>query len=265
MEPQRPRSDPSVWSEPQFRGTPIDAGSADALGDEPVRSSEPRDPVADGPDGELEAELESSARDEPSLAWNQRDLANTEGYGELLDRRRATTGAAARWMTVAGLALAAGPFGVVGALYAALGGDSGVGGLAVVVTAPVVEEMAKVALLLWVVERKPWLMPGAGATVLAGVLSGAVFGAIENVIYLNVYFPDRAAEIAPWRWLATAPMHAVASGLAAVGVARMWSGAMRERKPARFSLAYPWILAAMVLHGAFNAMALLLEWTGVVP
>ena len=100
---------------------------------------------------------------------------------------------------------------------------------------------------------------------LAGLLSGAVFGALENAIYLNVYFPDRATEIAPWRWFATAPMHAVASALAAVGVARTWSAVMRGRAPARLAIAYPWIVGAMALHGAFNAMALVLGWAGVAP
>jgi len=256
-----PSRDPSVWSEPHLRGTPIDVGSGDALGDEPVRATEPQDAETRG----SSPDLESSVRDEPSLAWNHADLAETEGYGVLLERRLAATSASARWMTVALVALASGPFGVFGAFYAMLGGQSGLGFLAITVTAPVVEEMTKIALLLWLVERKPWLLPGRTATVLAGLLSGAVFGAIENVIYLNVYFPDRAAEIAPWRWFATAPMHAVASALAAVGVARMWSAVMRGRAPARLAIAYPWIVGAMALHGAFNAMALVLGWAGVAP
>jgi hypothetical protein len=34
---------------------------------------------------------------------------------------------------------------------------------------------------------------------------------------------------------------------------------MRDRTPARLALAFPWIVTAMVLHGAFNALAVLIE------
>ncbi len=269
MNPQRPNNDPSVWSEPHLRGTPIDLGAGDALSDEPARAGEPHRAEDDdrAPDGTPNhtPDLESSVRDEPSMAWNRAAIATIDGYGALLTQRLASTPLVTRWLIVALIALASGPFGVFGAFFSAFTGPTGLGLLAVTVIAPVVEEMTKVALLVWLVERKPWLLPSAGAVVVAGLLSGAVFGAIENVIYLTVYFPDRAAEIAPWRWFATAPMHTVASAIAAVGVARMWSAVMRERTPARITIAYPWIVAAMVLHGAFNSMAILLELVGVAP
>jgi hypothetical protein len=39
----------------------------------------------------------------------------------------------------------------------------------------------------------------------------------------------------------------------------------RGRAPPRLAIAYPWIVGAMALHGAFNAMALVLGWAGVAP
>jgi hypothetical protein len=236
-----------------MRVRPVDPEQADALGDEPVR--------ADGVDESMQPDEErgNSVRDEPSLAWSGVAQADGTGFAGMLDERLASTGCVARWMTVLLLALGAGPFGVFAALWTGLAGDGGIGSLSILVTAPALEEMTKIALLLWVVERKPWLLPSAGAVVLTGFLSGAVFGAIENVIYLEVYFPDQAQEIAPWRWLATAPMHAIASTIAAIGVARAWRGVMRDRTPARLALAFPWIVTAMVLHGAFNVLAVLLE------
>jgi hypothetical protein len=57
----------------------------------------------------------------------------------------------------------------------------------------------------------------------------------------------------------------VASTVAAVGVARMWRGVMRDHAPARIALAYPWILAAIVLHCVFNAVAITLAIVGIGP
>lgn len=261
-DPPRPASDQSVWAEPHLRARPIDLGSADALGDEPVRAGAPNRP-ADG--AHPDSEAASSIRDEPSLAWNRDGTSGVDGYGEILVRRIAETRTSTRLGVMLLLVLAAGPFGVFGAFWSVLGGASGLGYLAVTVTGPVVEEMTKVALILWIAERRPWLLSGAAATVLVGLLSGATFGAIENVIYLKVYFPDEATELAPWRWFGTMPMHAVASAIAAGGVARAWSEAMRERRPLRIATAFPWIVAAMVLHGAFNAAAIVGSLAGVTP
>lgn len=249
-----PEHDPSVWVEPHMRLRPLDAAAADALGDEPVRAGVPR-----------EVDAESSVRDEPSLAWNMRSVSAFDGYGAVVARQTESTSALVRWTVAVAIVLGAGPFGVLGALWTVFGSGGGFGYLLVTVVGPVVEEMTKVALLLWLVERKPWLVAGSIAIVCTGFLSGAVFGAIENVIYLEVYYPDRAEELAPWRWYLTAPMHAVASTIAAIGVARMWRGVMRERTPARIALAYPWILAAIVLHGVFNAAAITLALAGIGP
>jgi hypothetical protein len=251
---REPSRDPGVLHEPQFRSEPLDLEQSDDLGDEPVRAGTPSG-----------IDVEGSVRDEPSLAWNAEGTARVHGYADLLEQRRRATPAAWRWATVAALALASGPFGIFGAFWSVLGGATGLGYLAVVVVAPVVEEMTKIALLLWVAEKRPWLLPGVGAIVLSGFLAGAGFGAIENIVYLEVYFPDRAAGIAPWRWLATAPMHAVASAIAATGVARMWRDGLRREAPPSIPLASPWIVAAIVLHAAFNAVAIGLSLAGVAP
>lgn len=260
-----PERDPSVWAEPHLRARPLDLGAADALGDEPVRAGALQANAEGDRSAADSGPPEASVRDEPSLAWNPAATSGVAGYGALVDRRLAETRATTRLAVLLLLVLAGGPFGAFGAFWAILGGEGGLGTLAVAVTGPVVEEMTKVALILWVAERKPWLLPGAGAIVLTGFLTGAAFGAIENVVYLHAYFPERAAEIAPWRWLATAPMHAVASAIAAGGVARAWSATMRERRPLRLALAYPWIVAAVVLHGAFNAIAFIGSLLGFAP
>ena len=258
----RPASDPSVWAEPHLQTRPIDLGSADNLGDEPARADAPN-PTAD--ETHPDSLAASSVRDEPSLAWNRDGTSGVDGYGEILAHRIAKTRTSTRLGVMLLLVLAAGPFGIFGAFWSMFSGATGLGYLAVTVTGPVVEEMTKVALILWIAERRPWLFPGAAAIVLVGILSGAAFGAIENLIYLHFYFPAKADELAPWRWFGTLPMHAVASAIAAGGVARAWSAAMRGRRPLQISAAFPWIVAAMVLHGAYNAAAIVGSLAGVTP
>lgn len=257
---RKPDHDPSVFREPHMPGTPLDLASGDRLDEEPVRA---------GPDGVADAE--SSARDEPSLAWRADGMKDIAGYADHLAERERETSSATRALVFAGLVVVAGPAAILCALWSSLGLGGGLGYMAVTVTGPVVEEMAKVAVVLWLVERRPWLLgasglwPGTAAIIATGLAGGILFGAIENAIYLTVYFPDSGEELALWRWAVTMPMHALCSTVAAVGVARAWRRVMSARVPARISDAFPWIVAAILIHGFYNAFAVLLSVTGLEP
>ncbi|MBI1304236.1 MAG: PrsW family intramembrane metalloprotease [Phycisphaera sp.] len=287
-----PDHDPSVYREPHMRARPIDLGCADRLEEEPARAG-----AYDAAPDEL---AETSVRDEPSLGWRASELTGVAGYADLLAERERATPTILRALVFVGLVLVAGPAAILGALWSSIGAGGGLGYLAVTVTGPVVEEMAKVAVVLWVVERKPWLigegligkgligkgligkgligkgligkgligrglLGGSASIVATGLAGGVLFGAIENLIYLRVYFPDAGEGLAAWRWGITMPMHALCSTIAAVGVARMWRGVMRARRPARIADAFPWIVAAIVVHGAYNAFAVTLSLAGNEP
>jgi RsiW-degrading membrane proteinase PrsW (M82 family) len=262
-----PDHDPSVYREPHMRARPIDLGCADRLEDEPVR--------AGAHEADSDELAETSVRDEPSLGWRASELTGVAGYADRLAERERATPTIVRALVFVGLVLVAGPAAILCALWSSIGAGGGLGYLAVTVTGPVVEEMAKVAVVLWVVERKPWLIGrgllerslfgGSASIVATGLAGGVLFGAIENLIYLRVYFPDAGEGLAAWRWAITMPMHALCSTVAAVGVARMWRGVMRERRPARITDAFPWIVAAILVHGAYNAFAVTLSLAGLEP
>ena len=257
--PAKPDDDPSVFREPHMLGQPLDLSSGDALDEEPARGG----PIE--PD-----DNDNSVRDEPSLRWQADSLGGIEGFAQIVAARRAATPAAVRALVLVGLVLASGPLAILCAIWSQLGAVGGAGYFAVAFTVPVVEEMAKVAAVLWLVERKPWILPGrllagSGAIIACGAASGLLFGAIENLLYIHVYFPDAGPELARWRWMVTMPMHAACSTIAAAGVAVMWRRVMREGTPARIADAFPWIVAAMLIHGANNALAILLSVFGVEP
>jgi hypothetical protein len=248
----KPDDDPSVFREPHMLAQPRDLSKSDALDEEPARGG-PIEPDDD----------DHSARDEPSLQWQADSLGGIDGFAQVVAARRAATPAAARALVLVGLVLVSGPLAVLCAIWSQLGAVGGAGYFAIAVTVPVVEEMAKVAAVLWLVERKPWLLAGSGAIIACGAASGLLFGAIENLLYIHVYFPDAGPELARWRWMVTMPMHAVCSTIAAAGVAVMWRRVMREGTPARIADAFPRIVAAMLIHGANNALAILLSVLGL--
>ncbi|MEM8872824.1 MAG: PrsW family glutamic-type intramembrane protease [Planctomycetota bacterium] len=170
-------------------------------------------------------------------------------------------GSGKSWAYALLIAVCAGPFAVFGTLLDATGrGAFGI--IAVVFVAPVVEEMLKAAIALWVVERKPYLFRSSAQIGLCMLASGLGFAAIENVLYLYVYIPDASPELWRWRWTVCVLLHVGCSGIAGLGAIRVWRSVVRTRRPARVSLAGFWLTAAALVHGLYNGWAVLFETFG---
>jgi RsiW-degrading membrane proteinase PrsW (M82 family) len=157
-------------------------------------------------------------------------------------------------------AVLSGPFAILGALIGSEGALSVV--VLVVVFAPLVEEMLKVAGILYLAEVRPWLVPSATALVVVAVCSGLVFAAIENWLYLSVVIEDPTTEIIRWRWTFGPLVHGTGSLLAGIGVARMWRMLPNRGLRPDFKVAVGWIIAATIVHGGYNLFATWLELYG---
>lgn len=181
--------------------------------------------------------------------------------------RRATTSAGRRWTAFVVVLVAAGPMGLLAALIGSPGAARSVAFVAVgtVVFIPIIEEIAKAAGALYLVENRPWLVPNAVTIVVLVALSGLVFALAENWLYLNVYLENPSETVIRVRQFGGPLLHTSASLLAGIGVSRLWitvDSGTTERWT--FRPAVPWMVAAMVLHGAYNLAATVLELTGVI-
>lgn len=160
-------------------------------------------------------------------------------------------------VAVAGVLAVAGTF--VAMAFQAAGGIMGM-----VVFGPTVEEVMKVAAVVYLIERRPWLLPGAASVVVAAVAGALGFAIIENLLYLLVYIPDPTPTIIAWRWTVCTAMHMSATAIAAVGLVRLWRRAMTRMQPVELAMALPYLAAAIAVHGAYNALAIVLEWSGAL-
>jgi hypothetical protein len=257
--PDRPDPREGLAHEPHLRPGGPGAGGGDRLDEEPARAD--RVP-AEAP----EHMMTRAVADEPALAWAGIDRARAPGFREILADRVARTSGSVRAAAAVAATLAAGPFAVLGALLESVAGSAGrMGYLAIVAAGPVVEEMMKIAAVLWMVERRPWLLSSPASILMIGLAGGIGFAAIENLIYLHVYFPGAGPGLARWRWSVCVAMHAVCSTIAAAGVARMWREVQRTGSPARTAHAFPYLVTAMLLHGAYNAWAVAWSMFGGAP
>jgi hypothetical protein len=142
-------SDDSIENEPHFRDRAFELDPSERAAAEALN----RTPLEIGG-----VEVEHSVWDEPTL---EADLAGapTEGqvtYARWLERKIQETPYETSLLVTAAVAVLAGPWGVVGALWEGMSG-AGAGLLAVVVFGPVSEEIMKIVLALWIVEKRPYL------------------------------------------------------------------------------------------------------------
>ena len=244
---QAEAADQSVFAEPWMK-------HVTHLGD--VNDS----PVIDR-DSFIRPEVDHSVWDEPGLS---RTLS-----GEIPDkavtwfgyyiRMRDTTAKEVSWLITILAAIVGGPLAILGTL---IEGTTQSGLLTVITIGPTIEEIMKVALPLWIVEKRPWLFRSSNQILICCFASGLAFAAVENVIYLRFYIPDPSVSVAQWRWTVCVLLHSSCSLLAGVGVVRVWSLFQAEKTTPQISYAGTALLSAIVLHGSYNAIATMLEFAG---
>ena len=145
----RSNHDPSIHNEPHLDGAshevdPSEAKAARVLASEAGKKS-------------IDSALDHSVWEEPSVSTEL--TSDHDGpqlnYADWLAWRLNTTSVAKTWGVTFLVMLAAGPWAIFGALFR---GATGGWGLAmIVVIAPVTEELMKVAVALWIVEKRPYL------------------------------------------------------------------------------------------------------------
>jgi hypothetical protein len=250
----KPEHNPGIENEPHlqvpgFTGDPTEEKAARLLGIEQSQATDTD-------------RVEHTVWSEPALSPQ---LVGQPGEDQLTYERwleksiRETDWAKSCWVTLL-IALAAGPWGILGAIFSA--GASPFVVVMVSVFGPVTEEVIKVAVALWVVEKRPYLFLSSGQILLCAACGGFAFAAIENLVYINIYFPKHTPEFVAFRWTACVALHVSCSLLAGVGLVRIWNDAIDNRHPPRLTLGVRWFVTAMVVHGLYNLLATFAESAG---
>jgi len=241
-----------VYEEPQYRGFSSDTDQGEARATRLIKEEEQRLGEA--------GLVEHGVAAEPALGTAAASLG--ESFSSWVAREKARMSVAHSWSVTLLAALAAGPWGILGAFF----GESAKGGglLAVVLFAPMIEEIMKVAIPSFLIEKRPFVFISPWQIFLCCFAGGLAFAALENLIYLKVYIPDHTPGLALYRIRVCTSMHVIASCIASLGLIRLWKLSMSGGPKPEFKAALPWIGVAMVLHGAYNAFAIYLSLSGYV-
>jgi hypothetical protein len=210
--------------------------------------------------GSHEAEkIDRSVWDEPGLsgALAGRPPDGAETFAGWLERMRRETTWTRSWIVTAAVAAAAGPWAVLGAFWGS--GQTAFSVLALTVFGPITEEVMKAAATTYVIERRPYLFRAFEQILLCGLAAGFAFAALENVLYLYVYVPDARPTLVAWRWTVCVALHMGCTLITHLGLARVWGRTMSGGTRPDLAGAFPLMVTAVVVHGTYNAGALVLS------
>ena len=216
--------EPSPYQPPASHPDPIPRISRDpSVFEEPwMKAATPPQEALEAPlvptDSEADA-AESSVWDEPvtSEGLIGDTSADRVTWMRWYQKQAASTSRETTWYVTLVVAALSGLLAVVGALLV-----TPQVWFAVVVAGPITEEILKIALPIWVVEKRPWLFASRWQILLCGAFAGLVFATLENFLYLNVYISNPGLAITTWRWTVCVALHVGCSLIAAAGVARVW-------------------------------------------
>ncbi|MBN2139166.1 MAG: PrsW family intramembrane metalloprotease [Sedimentisphaerales bacterium] len=202
------------------------------------------------------AEVRDSVLNEPAMG------AGTEQpyLGEWINRKRAECTIGGNLGAAFLAALLGGPFAIVGAFMSSTHGWYGP--IYIVVLGPVVEEFLKQSGMIYLLEKKPYRVFAAWQFVFSAVVSALFFATIENLIYIYVYVDvsalSRPELFVRFRWTVCTALHVFCSGIASLGLIRVWRRQLADGRAADLSAAYRYFAAAIVIHGLYNLGAVLL-------
>ena len=137
------------------------------------------------------------------------------------------------------------------------------GALVLVVIGPFTEETLKQSGAIFQLEKMRGSIRYDWQFFLSGVLGGAVFGVLENLIYQHIYLrslpPEKLANVMAFRWIICTALHILCTVVSSMGLRRVWRESLAKERPCRIYDAFPWFVTATAIHGLYNLSMMLMD------
>jgi RsiW-degrading membrane proteinase PrsW (M82 family) len=137
----------------------------------------------------------------------------------------------------------------------------------IVLIGPFAEETLKQSGAIFQLEKMRGSIRHDWQFFLSGVLGGAVFSVLENLIYRHIYLreltPEKLAAVMAFRWTICMMLHILTTVVSSMGLRRVWRESLAKERPCRISEAFPWFAAATAVHGLYNLTVTLLDPFGL--
>lgn len=174
----------------------------------------------------------------------------SDAFGDWFTKKKEQTTPVRSWVVVVALTLLGAPLGLAGTLMTLEQG----GVFNAALTGPILVEAAKMVTALILVERWAYLVRCKDQLYVVAMGTAFLYGVVQNIVYLVVLFPGSPETLVAWRWLICVPAHMLLSACAVRGLVPVWERTTEELRRPLIGRALPAMIAAIVLHGAYNAV-----------
>jgi len=153
------------------------------------------------------------------------------------------------------IAAGGGVLGILGAIIQELSQGSL---LVAFVAAPMIEEVMKPSGVYLLLVRWPQVLTSRIYTAFLAALGGLSFAVVENIIYLQFYFPEHTQTLVVFRYSACLTLHVVCSFIVGFGINQKLLASVRGEIPF-LKGNKKFFFVPMIIHSLFNIMAVLVE------
>lgn len=131
------------------------------------------------------------------------------------------------------------------------------------VAGPIIEEALKPTGVYLILARWTRVLQSRLYTAFLAALGGLGFGLIENVLYLQIYYPEHSPQLTLFRYTAGLLLHAGCSFIVGFGINQKLVMAVKGEIPF-LSANKRYFIAAMVIHSVYNILAVFVfqRWLG---
>ena len=126
------------------------------------------------------------------------------------------------------------------------------------VAAPMIEEVMKPSGVYLLLVRWPQVLTSRIYTAFLAALGGLSFAVVENILYLQIYFPEHTQTLVVFRYSACLTMHVVCSFILGFGINQKLLASVRGEIPL-LKGNKKFFFIPMILHSLFNITAVLAE------
>ena len=121
----------------------------------------------------------------------------------------------------------------------------------------------KPAGVYFLLARWPEALTGRLFTALLAAIGGITFAVVENIIYLNVYFPEHSPDLLVYRYTVCLALHMVCSFIVGFGINQRLLDSVRGEIP--FLAGHKkYFIIPMVIHSLYNGVSVFIEAGGLV-
>lgn len=241
-----PSSDPSVDHEPNRLN---DEFLPDGIEEPELTSPRLSDDV----------EVENTVWDEPGLSTDLAGSAprNAITYERWLSKKISETPEETTWLVTAFIGCFSGLLALPGTLF--LGFQFGHSLVSICIFEPMAEEIVKIALAIWIVEKRPYLFKYAVQIIAVCICCGFVFSLIESFAARQFQFRNAQWLMANGPWSLAILLHIVCSTLAGLGIARVWRHCIETATKPQLSRGGAFIVAAVAIHVIYKCVWVVLS------